>query len=46
MAYEQIMPALPHLPEHSELREEGWIRPSDKVLVNLTGGMRGPSQPV
>ena len=29
-----------------KLREEGWIRPSDKVLVNLTGGMRGPSQPV
>jgi threonine synthase len=28
------------------LREEGWIKPSDRVLVNLTGGMREPRQSV
>jgi len=28
------------------LREQGWIKPSDKVLVNLTGGMRNPGRSV
>jgi threonine synthase len=28
------------------LRDEGWIKPSDKVLVNLTGGMRSPGPSV
>jgi threonine synthase len=28
------------------LRDEGWIKPIDKVLVNLTGGMRSPGPSV